>query len=140
MSSTEPDFSSGFPDGLLVTTPSNSEASRIWEGQLRLAVKDGELYFLFENKSDIYNGHSFEMLAALNTYCCPDLVANAFSSFLSIFNKLQGDGEPILAFHSCFDGLIMEMACCKVAIPSLASITQSLFGHSGAILNPSEVS
>jgi hypothetical protein len=40
------------------------------------------------------------MLNALNLYCLPDLVANAFSSLLSIFNELQGDDAPILAFWS----------------------------------------
>ncbi len=79
-------------------------------------MKDGELCFLFENKGDIYNGWGFEMLSALNAYCCPDLVANAFSSLLSIFNELQGDDEPILAFWSQFDGLIFEIACCKAVI------------------------
>ena len=69
-------------------------------------VKDGELCFLFENKGDIYNGWGFEMLSALNAYCHPDLVANAFSSLLSLFSELQGDDEPILAFWSRFDGLI----------------------------------
>jgi hypothetical protein len=61
----------------------------------------------------------FPEVSALKTYCCPDLVANAFSSLLSIFNELQGDNEPILAFWSWFDGLIFEMACCKVVIPPL---------------------
>jgi hypothetical protein len=64
----DPDFSSGLPDGALVTTPSNCEASCLWEGQLCLAVKDGKLRFLFENKGDIYNGRGFEMLSALNAY------------------------------------------------------------------------
>ncbi len=59
------------------------------------------------------------MLSALNAYCCPDTVANAFSSLLSIFNELQGEDEPILAFWSWFDGLIFEMARCKVVIPPL---------------------
>jgi hypothetical protein len=122
----DPDFSSGLPDGALVTTPSNCEASRLWEGQLRLAVKDGELQFLFENKGDIYNGRGFEMLSALNAYCCPDMVANTFSSLLSIFNELQGDNEPILAFQSWFDGLILEMAHCKVVIPLLLLVMMFL--------------
>ncbi len=39
----DPDFSPCLADGALVTTSSNFEASRLWEGQLRLAVKDGEL-------------------------------------------------------------------------------------------------
>ena len=59
------------------------------------------------------------MLAALNTCCHPDSIADAFCSLLSIFNKLQGKNKPILAFCSRFDGLILEMACCKVVIPPL---------------------
>jgi hypothetical protein len=43
----DPDISAGLADGMLVTTSSNFEASCIWEGQLRLAVKDGKLQFLF---------------------------------------------------------------------------------------------
>jgi hypothetical protein len=118
----KPEFSSGLPGGALVTTPSNLKASRLWEGQLRLAVKDGDLWFLFENKGTLFNGCSFEMLAALTAYCHPDSIANAFSSLLSLFNEIQGEDEPILAFRSCFDGLILEMACCKVAIPPLLLI------------------
>jgi hypothetical protein len=102
----EPEFSPGCADGKLVMTTSNLKASRPWEGQLHLAVMYGVLCFLFENKGNIYNGHGFEMLAALNAYCPPDSVANAFSSLLLIFNELQGDEEPILAFQSQFDGLI----------------------------------
>jgi hypothetical protein len=50
---------------MLVTTSSNFEASRLWKGQLCLAVKDGKLQFLFKNKGNIYNGRGFEMLAAV---------------------------------------------------------------------------
>jgi hypothetical protein len=78
----EPEFSSSLPDGALVTTSYNFNAIHLWEGQLRLAVKDGDLRFLFENKGDIYNGQGFEMMGVLNAYCCPDSVANAFSSLL----------------------------------------------------------
>jgi hypothetical protein len=77
------------------------------------------------------------MLAALNTYCHPNFVANAFSSLLLIFNELQGKKKPILEFCSRFNGLILEMACCKVVIPPLLlvmlSLPQSLLGHRGAI-------
>jgi hypothetical protein len=52
---------------------------------------------------------------------------NAFSSLLSIFNKLQGKYETILAFCSHFDGLILEMACCKVVIPPLPLLLVMLF-------------
>jgi hypothetical protein len=115
----DPDFSPGFADGVLVTTSSNFEASCLWEGQLCLAVKDGELQFLFKNKGGTYNGHGSKMLAALSTYCHPNSVANAFSSLLSIFNKIQGKNKPILAFCYHFDGLILKMVCCKVVIPPL---------------------
>ncbi len=123
----DPDFSPGLPDSTLVTTSSNFEASCLWEGQLHLAVKDSKLCFLFQNKGDIYNGRGFKMLAALNAYCHPDSVANPFFSLLSIFNKLQGNNKPILAFRSHFNGLILEMACCKVAIPPL--LLAMLFLH-----------
>jgi hypothetical protein len=123
----DPNFSSGLLDGALVTTHSNCEASCLWDGHLHLAVKDGKLCFLFENKGDIYNSRGFEMLSALNTCCCPDSVANAFSSLLSIFNELQVNNKPILAFRSWFDGLIFEMARCKVVIPSLLLVM--LFLH-----------
>jgi hypothetical protein len=115
----DPDFSPGLVDSAFVTTSSNFEASCLWEGQLCLAVKDGELQFLFENKDNIYNGCGLEMLAALNAYCHPDFIANAFSSLLSIFNELQGENKPILAFRSRFDCIILEMARCKVVIPPL---------------------
>jgi hypothetical protein len=75
--------------------------------------------FCSKIKSNIYNGCRFEMLATLNAYCHPDSIANAFSSLLSIFNKLQGKNKPVLAFRSRLDGLILEMACCKVVIPPL---------------------
>ncbi len=106
-------------DGTPVTSSSNFEASHLWEGQLCLAVKDGKLRFLFENKGDIYNGHGFKMLAALKAYCHPNSIAVAFSSLLLIFNKIQDKNEPVLVFCSRFDGLILKMACCKVVIPPL---------------------
>ncbi len=105
-----PDFSTGSSDGLLVTDPSNAEASQVWEGQLCLAVKDGSLRFLFENKGDQFQCRGFEMLAMLDQHCHPNTVSNAFSSFLSLFNEVQKDGEPILEYRSQFDGLILEMS------------------------------
>jgi hypothetical protein len=114
-----PDISTGRSDGLLVTDPSNVEASRFWEGQLRLAVKDGSLFFLFENKGNQFHGCGFEMLATLDQHCHPNTVSNAFSSLLSLFNEVQKDGTPILEYCSRFDGLILEMLQCKVAIPPI---------------------
>jgi hypothetical protein len=62
----DPDFSPGLADDTLVTTSSNFEASQLWEGQLRLTVKDGKLQFLYKSKGDIDNGCRFKMLATLN--------------------------------------------------------------------------
>ncbi len=61
-----------------------------------MAVQDGSLCFLFENKGLMYNGKGFEMLAALNQHCCPDLVANAFTTLLLIFNDSMGASEEIM--------------------------------------------
>jgi hypothetical protein len=141
----EPEFSTSCADGKLTMTASNLKARRIWEGQLCLAVKDWTLRFHFKNKVDTYNGCGFEMLATLNTFCCPDSVANTFSSLLLIFNKLQGDDEPIVAFCSQFNGLVLEMAHCKVVIPPsscralLACPSQPSFRHCGAIHNSTQV-
>jgi hypothetical protein len=91
----------------------------MWGGQLCLAVKDGSPHYLFENKGNLYNGRGFEMLAALSQYCCPDLVANAFTSLLSLFNNVQGNDKPILEYWSCFDRVIMDLSQCKVTIPQI---------------------
>ena len=117
-----PEFSTGRPDDTLLTDSSNADASRMWEGQLRLAVKDGSLKYLFDNKGDLYNGRGFEMLAALVQHCRPDLVANAFPSLLSLFNDVQGAEEPILQYRSRFDGIIMELSRCKVQIPQILMV------------------
>ncbi len=93
-----PEFSTGHSDGVLQMDPSNAEASRVWEGQIRLAVKDGSLCFLFKKKGDLFHGCVFEMLATLDQHCHPDTVSNAFSSLLSLFNEVQGDSKPILEY------------------------------------------
>ena len=53
----DPAFSLVFLDSALITTSSNFEASRFWEGQLHLAVKDRELCFLFK-KGKLQNTHT----------------------------------------------------------------------------------
>ncbi len=84
-----PDFCTGRTDDSLVTGESNQEASRVWEDELRKAVKEGTLRFLFENKGTQYHGYGFEMLAALMQHCCPDTVTNAFSSLSPLFNMFR---------------------------------------------------
>jgi hypothetical protein len=117
-----PEFSMGCMDDALVTDSTNLEASCMWEGQLCLAVKDGLLHYLFENKGGLYNGRDFEMLEVLSQHCRPDLVANAFTSLLLLFNNVQGNNEPILQYLSCFDGIIIELLRCKVAIPQILMV------------------
>jgi hypothetical protein len=58
-----------------------------------------------------------------------------FSSLLLTFNKLQGKHEPILAFHSRFDGLILEMARCKVVMPHLLLVMLFLCAFQGYYLD-----
>jgi hypothetical protein len=61
-----PEFSTQRPDNALITDSRNAEASSYWEGQIRVAVQDGSLHFLFENKGSLYDRKGFKMLAALN--------------------------------------------------------------------------
>jgi hypothetical protein len=84
-----------------------------------VAVQDGSLRFLFENKEWVYNGKGFEMLAALNQHCHPDSVANAFPTLLLLFNDSMGVSEEIMAFCSWFDGMVKDMALCKIFLPPI---------------------
>jgi hypothetical protein len=106
-------------DDLLITDPSNAEASCYWEGQLRIAVKNGGLRFLFENTGSRFHDKGFEMIDVLNRHCRPDSVTNAFTTLMSLFNDVQGDSEPIVEFRSRFDGMLLDMTRCKVVIPPL---------------------
>jgi hypothetical protein len=85
-------------DDLLFTDSANAEASQYWEGQLRVAIKNGGLHFLFENTGSRFYGKGFEMLAVLNQHCRPDSVTNAFTTRMSLFNDVQGESEPIVEF------------------------------------------
>jgi hypothetical protein len=79
-----PEFSTGIADVSLTTDGGNLDTSRAWEGQLRIAIKEGNLCFLFKNKGSLFHGRSFEMLDTLMQHCCPGTVFNAFTSLLSI--------------------------------------------------------
>ena len=117
-----PEFSTQRSDGDFITDAHNAEASAYWEGQLRVAVQDGSLKFLFENKGSMYDGKGFKMLAALNLHCRPDTVANTFSTLMSLFNDSMGDSEDILAFRSRFNRMINKMCRCKIVIPPLLMV------------------
>ena len=106
-------------DDLLITDPSNAEASCYWEGQLRVAVRNGGLRFLFENTGLRFHRKGSEMIDVLNCHCHPDSVTDAFTTLMSLFNDVQGDSKPIVEFWSRFDGMIMDMSRCKVVIPPL---------------------
>jgi hypothetical protein len=103
----------------LVTTPSNITASLFWEGQIWSAVREGSLWFLFDNKGTLYHGKGFEMLSVLNQHCCPDTIANAFSTLMSLFNDVQGHSEPVLEFRSRFDGMVLDMSRSKIILPPI---------------------
>jgi hypothetical protein len=77
-----PEFSTQCSDNAIVTDSRNAKASAFWEGQIRVATQDSSLHFLFENKELMYDGKGFEMLAALNQNCHPNLVANAFTTLM----------------------------------------------------------
>ena len=85
-----PEFSTNHADDSLTADAANQEASQAWEGQQHLAVKDGTLCFLFENKMSLNHGRGFKMLVALMQHCGPNTVSNAFASLLSLFNDVQG--------------------------------------------------
>jgi hypothetical protein len=48
--------------------------------------------------------------------------ANAFTSLLSLFYDMPGNDKPILQYWSRFDGIIMELSRCKVAIPQILMV------------------
>jgi hypothetical protein len=103
-------------------TPSNVAARLFWEGQNRAPVREGSLWFLFDNKGTLYQGKGFEMLAVLNQHCCPDTIANAFSTLMLLFNGVQGPSEPVLEFHSRFDGMVLDMSRSKIILPPILPV------------------
>jgi hypothetical protein len=87
------EYSTKWADDALVTDMIILEASLFWEGQIRVAVRDGSLQFLFYNIGSVYHGKGFEMLTALEQYCHPNTMANAFTRLMSLFNNVQGELE-----------------------------------------------
>jgi hypothetical protein len=59
------------------------------------------------------------MLAALNQLCCPDLVANVFTMLMLLFNDNMTESEGIIAFCFHFDGMVYDMAQCKINLPPI---------------------
>ncbi len=127
-----PEFSTQRLDNALMTDSRNDKASAYWEGQIRAAVQDGSLCFLFENKGSMYDGKGFKMLAALNQHCRPDSVANAFTTRMLLFNVIMGELEEFMAFRSRFDGMVNNMSRCKIILPPILMVMfflHSLHSH-----------
>ena len=47
------------------------------------------------------------------------MISNAFSMLMSLFNDVQGSSEPILEFHSWFDGMVLDMSRLKIFLPPI---------------------
>jgi hypothetical protein len=114
-----PEFMTQQAHNALIIDSRNLEASCFWEVQLRVAVQDDSLCFLFENKGSQYDGEGFKILAALNQHCPPDSVANFFTTLMLLFNDSMTGPEKIMAFCSSFDGLVNNMGWCKITIPPI---------------------
>jgi hypothetical protein len=56
------------------------------------------------------------MLAMLDQHCCPDSIANAFSTLMSPFNDVQGPLEPVLEFRSQYDGMVLDTSHSKIIL------------------------
>jgi hypothetical protein len=81
-----PSFSTVCSDTVLNTDAANSLVSQYWEGQLRMAVQDGLVQFLFDNTGDIYYGCRFE-IAFLEAIFCPNTFSRAFAALISLVNN-----------------------------------------------------
>ncbi len=97
-------------DTARVTDAANIDASRFGGSQIKVVMRASSLRFHFDNKWTLCHRNDFEMLAALEQHCHLNTVANALTMLMTHFKDVQGELEKILAFYSCFDGLIMDMA------------------------------
>ncbi len=62
------------------------------------------------------------MLAALNQHCHPDLVANAFTTLMSLFNDSMSESEEITASQLWFNRMINKMSRYKIFIPPMLMV------------------
>jgi hypothetical protein len=129
---TFPNYSTRPLDSLLITDAYNLEASWFWEGLIHVTVKDVSLCFLFDKERILYHGEGFEILMVLNQHCCPDTVANAFMTLMSLFNDIKSKAEPIMKFCSWVDSMVMDMLHCKIMIAPILLVMFflcALHGH-----------
>jgi hypothetical protein len=105
-----PEFSTGYANCSLTIDAENLEASRAWEGQLHLAIKEGSLRFLFENKGSLFHGCGFEMLDTLIQHCHPNTVSNAFTSLLSLSSTMSSaTPSPSLSIAPALTALLLNL-------------------------------
>ena len=74
-----------------------------------MAVQDGPVWFLFDYAGDIYYGHRFKMLAALETNLKPDTFSHTFATLLSLVIDKQAE-EGMHEFPACFWGHLHNMS------------------------------
>jgi hypothetical protein len=75
------------------------------------------------------------MLVSLDQHCHPDTVANVFTTLMSLFNKVQGESEPIMEFCSRYDGTIMDMSQCKFFIFPILLVMFFLWAFHGRYMD-----
>jgi hypothetical protein len=126
------EFSSQHPDNALITDSWNVKASAYWEGQIRVAVQDGSLHFLFENKGAMYNmmGRASRwlvcligtaaptpLLTFLLPSCCVSTTvwASQKKSWLSDRDStawlMTWPSANLHSLHSCYDNLLAQFCC-----------------------------
>ena len=119
-----PEFSTGHSDDSLTTDAINLEASRAWEGQLRMAVKDGNLCF-FTSLLSIFNivqGKSESILEYRSCFDCKVIIP----SFLLVVLFLR-------ALHSWY-ATIFEQYWSRfkpIKTATLDSIVSDVTFHNG---------
>ncbi len=123
-----PGFSMACLDELLLTDARNALASQYWEGQLRAALKDVPIRFLFKNTGSTFYGKGFEMLQVLEDHFHPSSIFNSFTTLLVLFNDTQGKKESIHKFWSQFEGHIGVLSWLLVAIPPILQVMLFLWG------------
>jgi hypothetical protein len=115
-------FSTARSDLALITDSTNTLASQFWEGQIRMALKDGPTHFLFKNTGSTYYDKGLEMLQVLEDHYRPSSISNTFTTLLSLFNDTQSNKEGIHEFCSQFEGNLLVLSCSLVAIPQILQV------------------
>jgi hypothetical protein len=117
-----PGFSTALDDSVLTTDGRNLLVSQYWEGQLRTSLKDGPVWFLFENTGSTFYGKGFKMLQVLKDNFLFSSISNTFTTLLALFNATQGDKEGLHEFHLHFEGHLAALSQSLVTIPPILQV------------------